>query len=541
MKKTSVCLCALLVFLAFASFAYAVPKAPAAPVSALFYPNEILLTVEEKIAPTPVQGKGKSLCIVLPQGNVQNFSATVNGAPVAAFHRLENETADTATTSAQENDQERKALLLAVENLETERYVKEAAIKTAETRLALWQQRQPRKDGLSPEEMVALDAAYAERLPQIYAGLSNDKRALETLRNDFEKARTVLLEFDAKRQDNVIAIPYDGPEGKTALVRYTYIIPGSCGSTYNLTAYPAKGLLKIAQEAVLFQQSGRTWNDVDVYISTTRRDTSMRPSVIAPWRVDLFAKDVPAPAPMQRSRVSEIQASQVNVSEARMEKMVVAPPQAPTQEEMGTFRLWSLGKRTIETDMAVTLPLATDEYKAGYFYTLQPAYNAKGYLTAELNLAKALELPAGKARLFVDDVAVGEQTMSLNGTKAFIYFGTDPQVTATMRDVKQSKGEQGFISKEQNRVWHWEITVRNSRGRPVDVWVFDPIPNARDNAIKVAVDSKPKPEETVTARQLGSTAVYRWKFALQPGESKIIDHKVQLTAPADKVLSAGRR
>lgn len=540
MKKIFLSWCALLLL---CSTAHAASKLPAAPVSALFYPNEIALTVEENIAPTFVPGKGKALCVTLPQGNVHNFSAMVNGAPATSFYWIENSGKERALISAQESNPARKELLATKEALETERDQKQAAIKAAETRLALWQQRQPRKEPLTPEEMLKLDAAFAEHLPQLYANLSKDKRALEFLENDIEKAETALEEFDSQRQENAMAIPFDGPEGKTVLVRYTYIIPGNCATTYSLTAYPAKGTLRIDQEAALYQTTGQVWKNVDVFISTTRRDTAVRPNALAPWLITLHDKNVPLPASSRSmARDAKMQMSQLNAAEIPMELEARKPaPQTPTQAEMGTFRLWSLGKRTIDSDVAVNLPLSSEEHKAHYFYTLQPAYNPKGFLTAELNLNKSLELPQGKARLFVDDVSVGEQTMSINGNKAILYFGSDPQVTANIRDVQRKKGEQGFISKEQNRLWHWEIAVRNTRSRAVEVWVLDPIPNVQDTAIKLSVESKPKPEETTTARQLGSSPVYRWKFTLQPGEVKTIEHKVQLTAPADKILSTGRR
>lgn len=540
MKKTFLSIC---VFLLLAGTVHAASKLPAAPVSALFYPNEIALTVEENIASTFVPGKGKALCITLPQGNVHNFSAMVNGVPATSFYLIENPEEEHAVTSARENNPDRKALLLAKETLEAERDQKQAAIKSAETRLALWQQKQPRKEPLTPEEMLKLDAAFSEHLPQLYANLSKDKRDLELLESDMEKAGNALEEFDGQHQENTMAIPFDGPEGKTALVRYTYIIPGSCSTTYSLTAYPAKDILRIDQEAALYQTTGQVWKNVEIFISTTRRDTAIRPNALSPWLITLHDKNVPQPAAGRMSREdSRVQMSQINAAEAPMEKeMRKSPPKAPVQSEMGTFRLWSLGKRTIDSDVAVNLPLSSEEHKAHYFYTLQPAYNPKGFLTAELNLDKSLELPQGKARLYVDDVSVGEQTMSINGNKAILYFGSDPQVTANMRDVQRTKGEQGFISKEQNRLWHWEISVRNTRSRAVEVWVLDPIPNVQDTAVKLSVESKPKPEETTTARQLGSSPVYRWKFTLQPGEAKTIDHKVQLTAPADKILSTGRR
>lgn len=515
---------------------------PAQPVAVLFYPNEIHLTVEERIKPESVPGKGQGLKITLPvNASRATFFATVNDSPANGFYWLDPIAApllsnNAANEQAEEQNAERQALLDAIKSIRKEIDEKNAGIKARKARLALWENLDPNDEKFKPDDIMKLDAAYAERLAAMYAAESQDVRDLEELQGNMNKAQRKLQFYDTANVRNVAVIPFSGPEDKPAFVRYSYIMPGSSRASYRLTAYPAKDLLRIEQDVTLSQNSGGTWKDVEVYISTTRRDTSIRPSVLTPWQIALTSKDTPPPAP-RRTMMAEPMAQ---MSQAFDMKEVSQKASAPVQEEMGTFRLWSLGRKNIDSNVAVTLPLAKDDYAASYHYTLQPSLNPKGFLTASLSLDKALELPQGKARLFVDDVAIGEQALSINGSKATLFFGTDPQVSATMRDVKHSTGETGFISKEQNMLWHWEIIVRNTRGRAVEVWVEDPLPDEQDTAIKLTVESKPTPEKTVTAAQLGATKVYRWKFTLQPNEARTIDHKVTVAAPADKILLPGR-
>ncbi|MCC8194492.1 MAG: DUF4139 domain-containing protein, partial [Deltaproteobacteria bacterium] len=430
------------------------------------------------------------------------------------------------------------ALLEAIVSIQTEIARKNAAVKTRKARLSLWENIDSSDEKFTPDDIVKLDNAFSERLADMYAAESKDERDLEELRQRMEKAEKALHEFDAEYIRPVAVIPYAGPRDKTVLVRYSYIMPGSSHTAYRLTAYPEKSLLRVEQDVTLFQNSGASWTDVAVYVSTTRRDTAVRPAPLTPWRIALIAKDAPVPAPgMRMSAESSVQMAQVNLQELNVRSGV---PAAPSQAEMGTFRLWSLGKKTLDNAVAVTLPLAKDEYKAEYRYTIYPSVNPKGFLTAALDLDRSLELPQGMARLFVDDVAIGQQPMSINGNKATLYFGTDPLVTATMRDVKRTTGEKGFISKEQNMLWHWEILVRNSRGRAVDVWVEDPQPDEQDSAINVTVESTPKPEKATAAAQLGATKIFRWKFTMQPNETRKIEHKVAVSAPADKTLRSLR-
>lgn len=520
---------------------------PAQPTSALFYPNEVHLTVEERIAPEPVPGKGKGLRIVLPAAaSPDTFSATVNQTPANSFFWLDR-LADGADGEAlDEAGSERQTLLDAIKALKVEIDDKNAAIKAGAARLALWEGMDPNDREFKPGDIVKLDDAFAERLTNLYAAASRGKRELEDLNKNLNDAQRKLQRLPVKRAPHVAVIPYDGPEDKAVSVTYSYVMPASSHTSYRLTAFPSREALTIEQDITLLQNSGKAWKEVDVYISTALRDTSVRPAPLAPWHITLgtppsAATSAKEDRSMSRQRMRTQVQFQANESTAAMLEYDEALEwKRPVEEEKGTFRLWSLGKKTIAAGVGVTLPLAKDEYKAGYYYTLQPSVSRRGFLTASLSLDKALELPQGKARMFVDNVAVGEQTLSINGNKATLFFGTDAQVTAAMRDVKRSAGEKGILSKEQNVLWHWEITVRNTRGRAVDVLVQDPLPDEQDSAITLAVESKPKAEKGTTATQLGSVKVCQWKFTLQPNEVQVIDHKVEVSAPADKLLNAGR-
>ena len=556
MKRSSIVCLVIAATMLFPGIA-AASKEPAQPTAVLFYPNEIHLTVEERLKPEAIPGKGQGLRIILPAGAARaTFSAIVDNAPANSFYWLDAPDEPvilheprlapqvpaaglTLPEGAGKPGAGRQELLDAITAIQDEMDRKTASMKARKARLALWENLDSSDEKFTPDDILKLDNAFAERLADLYAAESKDERDLESLRQRLEKAGEALRLHDAENALLVAVIPFAGPETEAVLVRYSYILPGSSSTAYRLTAYPAKETLVIEQDVTLFQNTGKTWNDVDVYISTTRRDTAVRPSTLSPWRIALRSKDAPAPSPRMKAPVAEAMAPNM-VQMAEMQEMRRQAPAAPAQTEMGTFRLWSLGKKTIDSNVAVTLPLAKDEYAATYYYTLQPSINPKGFLTASLSLDSALELPQGKARLFVDNVAIGEQTLSINGSRVTLYFGTDPQVTATMRDVKRTSGEKGIISKEQSQLWDWEIAVRNTRSRPVTVWVEDPLPDEQDTAIKLAVESTPKPEKATTATQLGATKVYRWTFTLQPNEMQTIRHKVEINAPADKILQSGR-
>lgn len=526
------------------------------PTAVLFYPNEVHVTVEEKLTPEPIPHKGQGLVIVLPHSaDKASFSVSLNGKQADSFYwlntadflQVKSEPGGKVTTekllvavggTAQQEDKEtaeRRSLRTAVETLRGEIEAKAAGLAATEARLKLWQTPLPEKD-LTADDLIKLDTAYSQHLAALHEAKARHTRQLEEMRARMSKAEKSLLDYDNALARHVAVIPMDGQNVKAGTVRYSYIMPATCSTAYRLNALPAKDIVTIDQEAEVMQSSGQTWTNVDVFVSTGGRDKRLRPRPLPAWVISLQDKDAPVPAARSAAPSAVMYKSEQNST-----KDMVQAAGAPVAAERGTYRLWSLGKRTIENGVSVTLPLASNEYKASFYYTLQPSTNATGFLTAELMQDKAFELPRGTARFFVDNSLVGVQPLSVNGNKATLFFGSDPLVTATMVDRKHSSGEKGFINKEQSLLWDWEITVRNGRSWPITAVVQDPFPDSRNDTVKISAESKPVPEQTTSSLLPGGSKVYSWKLTLTPGESETILHRVNVLAPADKILRPGRR
>ncbi|MDR2161069.1 MAG: DUF4139 domain-containing protein [Desulfovibrio sp.] len=558
----------------FAGAAFAAARPPARPVSALFYPNQVQATVEERLPPETIAGLGRGFLLTLPAAAGQaSFSASVDGLPASGFSWPDPETdlppqragapsgnllpssQTPATRPEEETDPDRRALLQTLVTLRDKTDALTANLDTLDLRLRLWRIRDKENSQIKAEERLKLDAAFKDILPDLFKAKSSGERLRDDQLILLQEAENALRNYDRKHGRRFVFIPTETQDNKISLLRYSYTLPGSWRAFYDLNAFPGKDSLTIAQSASLLQSSGFAWKNVEVFISTSGPDTNPDPLPLPPWHIRLAAitaagtaeaaPETPRPRNLARQQRStaQIAAVQSSLSLAEEPDALLAPPRegaAAAEEEKGVFRLWNLGRRDIESGIATTVPLASNEYPAQFHYTLRPALNPKGFLSASLSLKEALELPPGQARFFVDTVFVGERRLSLNGRSALLHFGADPQVVATRLDQKHVTGEQGFLDKEQTVLWHWDFLVRNTRNRPVLAWVEDPSPQIRDSAITVRISSTPPPEEASLDPRQGGTKIYRWKLSLQPGESRTISHKVTVLAPADKPLDPGR-
>lgn len=537
----------------------------AQPSSVLFYPGEAQLNVEEKIAPAALED-GLRFSLTIPfAASEDSFSVSVPGNQISGVAwKEEDEMAFLAGNARDyaENDQapalrqqanagswlrpilpadpqrepspERRALL--VEYFKARRDYEGiiSASRAVEERLAMWQRETTRKVALSADETLKLDKIMGDQLPKLLA----ESQRLELLLGEsayiLGKIDKKLREYDEKHRTRTVVVTLRNRAQEAITAKYSYVVQAGFSSAYRINATPAANAVRIDQQATLTQYTGQNWENVDVMLSTARRDSRLNPNQINPWRIALQSKEDTrarsAPAPT--AKMADM------AYEAAAPASGAAP--APYYEERSTFRIWNLGKRSIESDIPLLVDLASDEYKAEFYYTLRPSADSKGFLTARLDLATPVELPEGQAQLLVDDIAIGRRSISLSGNEATLFFGQDPQITVTSRAVDSTSGSQGFISKEQTLSQQWEIVAKNTRNRDVAVRIEEPRPFVTDQEIKVELDSKPAPEQ---ARDKLSTAenTFVWKTVLKPGEEYKISHKVFITAPQDKVLVNGRR
>lgn len=523
---------------------------PSQPTSVLFFPNEAQITVEEELPPARV-AEGRRLTLTIPVLADQNsfFAAAPGNQVVGVFWREEEDTLPPNAASnsslpppavrpimpldpALEPSPERRVLLQRFVDLLNEEAAMLGKLNTARARYTFWTRDNSGERGMSFQDLQSLDKSLAENLGQIVHDAEIYSAALAGLTYRRLKAETDLRQYDGEHRTREVDILLRDPVSGPARLQYSYIVPAECSFSYRVGALPEQGVVGIDQQAALIQKSGMPWKDVEVMISTTRRDVRVAPGALRAWWINLYDQE-------REQAVSMLARKSAAVNEVAEQAMpAAAPAQDVSREERSTFRLWKLGKRTLESDTPLVVDLEQNAYKAEFYYTLRPSIDPRGFLTAKVVFPEAMELAPGKAQFLVDETFVGWQSFSLNGSEAVLFFGADPRVSASMRVIGRAGGEQGIISKEQTFAWHWEFTVRNDRSRAIDVRVEDPVPSVGNKEIRLVVTSTPPPaEEDDLARNERS---FIWKARLEPGQEWKIDHKVSLTAPTGKELRPGR-
>lgn len=561
-RITTSLLSVLFLLVLFSGFGYCAGT-PDRPDKALFYPDEVQLSVSVEAEALALPSGGHGFVVALPEGALADtFMLSIDDMPAQGYYwpgktekeailaLLGKQVPNFAGLPENERNPERRALLEKQLPLAAEAARAEGDLKATQMRLNLLKKSFDTYGGqegknISPaEEAGRLFDLFGNEYARLQKDLLLQQKALADTKDLLARAQKELSDFDRFHGGEVVVIPYD-KDGRQKL-HYSYVLPASCEISYRLDARPDKGEFSVSQDVAFRQNSGFSWKNVDLYVSTVRRDKTLRPLNINPWEIRLVARPKPAAKyEMAQGNMAmmdaEVAPQAMSPQPAKLKK-ARAMAAAPVLQERGTYRVWSLGSRTIAHGAPVNLSLASDVYPAKFRYTLRPISSPKGFLTADIDLPNPLELPPGMAQFSVDGGVMGRQAFSFDGNKGSIFFGSDPQVTAIMKEIRQTSGEQGFFSKEQTRAWQWEITVKSTRPKPVVAVLEDPAPFSKEEIVNLIIQSTPRPEEMVNDPDDGGARIYQWTLNLNPGEPVLVKHHVQMVAPVtpDKALIPGR-
>ena len=270
-------------------------------------------------------------------------------------------------------------------------------------------------------------------------------------------------------------------------------------------------------------------------LATVQPGLALEPGRLWPWHIGLEQ-------PLVHNKMQSLPMAAAGMpdeplmrEDAVMELSSSSKSYAPPQEVQRTSdALWELGPKSMATGETTSFAILEDNWKAEFSVTLRPQTGPQGFLTAKVDKgAAARNLPDGQGLFLVDNTSVGQGGFSPLSEEP-IFFGTDPMVSADMALLDNKSDETGLISKDRTMVWDWRITVHNKRKVEIPVRVEDAKPVAGDGRIKLSLDSKPMPQVD------DEKQIYFWEQTLAPESEWVIEHKLQMTAPADLPVNSTR-
>lgn len=510
--------CLILLLLLFPAGAAAVPR------EVMIFPNSARVTDVIRISPQATgQGSLKALATLPAQALPESLTTRLDpNVPL----RIEDQSWRPINRQEEGKIAELQKKL---QNAKMEKIGMLAAFQSLEAQLQFWQA-QAKSKARTSDETLGLAALIGKNVKKDMQEKLTLEPEMHRLDKKIKELQDEINRIAGQKETlwEVTLILSGSPVRETNLTM-SYTLKG-CGwlSHYRLDARPRDGVIRFAWEAEIWQSSGIDWNQVETELATLQPLSAIAPPDLPPWII----RPRPGVLMNQGRQKAELRAAPAAGAVLSAEAQDEAAP--PRETRQATYAVWSLGKRTIPAGSRRRLNIREEVWPADFVHLLRPSQTSQSFIRAAVNLPEGREIPAGTASFLMDGAVVGNRQFTFAGQEGSFFFGTDPLVTVRSILVSRKSGEKGLITDRQTQEWGWRLDILNAGSSSVRIRLEEPLPQPRDERIKVTFQWVPEPQEK-------SSSELTWLMEIPAGGKQSLFTTVRLEAPKEMDLDLGWR
>ena len=311
----------------------------------------------------------------------------------------------------------------------------------------------------------------------------------------------------------------------------------------------AKPSLELVHRAAVTQNTGESWKDVTLVLSTARPNGSTAAPDLPGWEVskleprEAYVANDAAPAPLAEAEM-KMDDGVVGGAASRSRKLELAKPKAIAQrqavvESVGFQATYAIAGR-VSVDNAgqsKKVRITSGTVDAALMAVAVPRLDTTAYLTATFKVqGQGPQLP-GMVNLYRDGVYVGQGSLPLlNPTEeAQLGFGADDLIKVTRAEVKRVTGEEGLLTSSNMDERAWDITVKNLHSMAMPVRVIDRVPFTASKEIEIEEIAGMTPPRTRDLEK--KRGVLAWDFTLEPQAENALKTGYKISWPEGMQVS----
>ncbi|MCW8918242.1 MAG: mucoidy inhibitor MuiA family protein [Gammaproteobacteria bacterium] len=391
----------------------------------------------------------------------------------------------------------------------------------------------------TPEKWPAAWQAIGQGMAETNAARLTLQQEGRTLTRQIQQLEERLRQIQTGRRDTLTALLHiESASGGSARFTLSYQLPNATWSpSYDAQLATEQGTLELTQRASVRQASGEAWEGVALSVSTARPSAGVVMPSLTPWWID-FSRP---PLPAARMRLEKSQRADEMIAGA-MAPDTTLPAEAEevvaaVQATEFSVRYRIPGRVSVPADNSrQRFVLGKQQFSSRLAARATPKRDPRAFLYAEFDYSGESPLLAGSWQLQRDGIYVGtaEQAVVRPGEAMALPFGPDEAIKVEHQLLKDERGTQGLLKREQRVERRYRITLTNGHQRAIPITVYDQLPVARNETINVALsdDSTPPNATNVDER----SGVISWQQALAPKKPWQIDFGYDISFPREKEI-----
>ncbi|TGK37912.1 mucoidy inhibitor MuiA family protein [Leptospira andrefontaineae] len=358
--------------------------------------------------------------------------------------------------------------------------------------------------------------------------LEKSKRKVQT---ELEEARAqlslLLSQAEKSTRTTWVQIVNTSSEAKSVELRLSYLVPNAdWRPAYILTADDSLTKAKLEYIVEIRQESGEDWKGVQLLLSTTRPDLSLRRDRLRPLR--LFDVEVDSKQEILTNQTQAVGAAQMPNEESNIPSTEEPSPSS----ERGSGFLFRLPKTITLASQKESRKFEMLSFNAPIQVKTiaSPRYKPFPLLEAEFQNMGEFPILPGEVSLFRSSGLVGRTKVSYVSPKEnlSVSLGTEGSLRLSYRkDWNQTK--EGLISTQKVMEKKVYLSLENFSKESKTVIVREQIPISESASVKVEVNQETSTPGSKEYR--ANSGIIEWSLVIPPSGKKEIKLEYRVTYP----------
>ena len=337
-----------------------------------------------------------------------------------------------------------------------------------------------------------------------------------------ERLAELDADYEAAADHILLSIDLTVSEGFDGAFQLKYLSSyATWRPNYTLHLNSETGVLLIDRQVTLQQETGETWENAAISVSTSQPGSNLS------YR-QLYGQKVSYYKPEPQAETDD------ECGGGGCGSLAYTPPEAVAMEAPriattsfrtnGLSASFALPAGTVVSGDAAEVSILVDQADFNAEITARVAVfqQQTTYLYAEFTNESALPYLPGPAVFYRDGAFAGRADLMPSiaiGQQIDLGFGKIDGLVVDRRIINRETGESGVLTTRNDSIDEYKITVENLTSFDWDMIIYDRVPYSEQEDLEIEYSAEPRPSETNID---GRRGVLAWEFPLMVGDKSEI-------------------
>lgn len=395
------------------------------------------------------------------------------------------------------------------------------------------------------QTLESATAATQEKIRASHKSLKENKIELNKLNRELN------LVAVNQRETRTARLHIESKEATKLMLKLSYQINGARWvPVYDADLDTQTGKVEIKTLAQINQRTGEEWNNVEVTLSTLRPSADTQLPTLSTWAIDFMPEFY---AENAATNTILMEADSAVFQEIQQDKMmgqdaaIVAKPARRAMKKITQIQSQIIstnfsaeykvpGKISLKSGSnKKRFALTSQHYDATIQLVSAPRFDPRTMIQATTKYQGETPLLSGSLSLYRDGNFVGSTQLlqKQSGEELKLAFGEDDKVKIKFLPDPDKKSKDGILFNKKKVIErNYKVSITNNHDKPFKISLFDTIPVATNEDIKVI-----KTGDTPTKNKVDDKkGVLSWERTLAPKKKITIKYGYTVSYPENKTI-----